>query len=110
MAADEAAAVSAFEEVFAEFERLDALMSVWREGSDVLRLNAAAARRPVKVSAEVLEVLRIVRQVSEWTEGKFDVTFGRAYGPLASSTTIKTTGFPTTKRCRGVYRSSTIER
>ena len=76
VAADEAAAVSAFEEVFAEFERLDALMSVWREGSDVLRLNAAAGRRPVKVSAEVLEVLRIARQVSEWTEGKFDVTFG----------------------------------
>ena len=82
VAADEAAAVSAFEEVFAEFERLDALMSVWREGSDVLRLNAAAGRRPVKVSAEVLEVLRIARQVSEVDRGKIRRHIRPAYGPL----------------------------
>ena len=31
--ADEAAATSAFDAVFAEFERLEALMSVWRPGS-----------------------------------------------------------------------------
>ena len=39
---DEAAARAAFAAVFAEFDRLEALLSVWREGSDVLRLNAAA--------------------------------------------------------------------
>ena len=33
--ADEPAAVAAFEEVFAEFDRLESLMSVWRAGSDV---------------------------------------------------------------------------
>jgi thiamine biosynthesis lipoprotein len=32
--------------------------------------------RPVSVSAEVREVLTIARQMSEWTGGKFDVTFG----------------------------------
>ena len=73
---DEASAVAAFDAVFAEFDRLESLMSVWREGSDVVRLNAAAGDHAVAVSPEVVEVLTIARQVGEWTGGKFDVTFG----------------------------------
>jgi FAD:protein FMN transferase len=73
---DQPAAVAAFDAVFAEFERLEALMSVWRPGSDILRLNAAAGDHPVTVSPEVVEVLGVARQVSEWTGGTFDVTFG----------------------------------
>ena len=74
--ADEAAARSAFDAAFKEFDRLDALMSVWRAGSDVLRMNAAAGERAVPVSADVRNALRTARQISEWTGGKFDVTFG----------------------------------
>ena len=74
--ADEAAARSAFDGVFAEFERLEALMSTWRPGSDVLRINAAAGVQAVPVAADVRDVLRQARQISEWTEGTFDVTFG----------------------------------
>jgi len=74
--ADDGAARRAFDAVFAEFERLEALMSVWRPGSDVLRINAAAGDRAVAVEPEVREVLRIANQVSEWTGGTFDVTFG----------------------------------
>ena len=72
---DDAAARVAFEAVFAEFDRLEALMTVWREGSDVSRINAAAGERAVAVDPDVREVLRTARQVSEWTNGKFDVTF-----------------------------------
>jgi FAD:protein FMN transferase len=74
--ADEANAQSSFDAVFKEFDRLDALMSVWRAGSDVLRINAAAGDTAVPVSADVREALRTARQISEWTGGKFDVTFG----------------------------------
>jgi FAD:protein FMN transferase len=74
--ADEPAAGRAFDQLFQEFERLDALMSVWRPGSDVLRIDAAAGERAVVVSPEVREALRTARQISEWTGGKFDVTFG----------------------------------
>ena len=77
---DEPAARAAFDAVFSEFDRLDALMSVWREGSDVQRLNAAAGTQAVAVSSEVREVLKAARQVSEWTGGKFDVTFGALSG------------------------------
>jgi len=66
----------AIEAVFAEFNRLEALMTVWRADSDISRLNAAAGRRPVAVSADTIAVLRDARQISEWTGGKFDVTFG----------------------------------
>jgi len=77
---DEAAALAAFDAVFAEFDRLDALMSVWRDGSDIVHLNAAAGDRPVPVGAEIRDVVLVARQVSEWTEGKFDVTFGALSG------------------------------
>jgi FAD:protein FMN transferase len=73
---DEPAARAAFEEIFREFVRLEALMSVWRPGSDVQRINQAAGKQAVKVSDEVRAVLKQARQASEWTGGKFDVTFG----------------------------------
>jgi FAD:protein FMN transferase len=76
---DDARANTGFDAVLAEFERLDALMSVWRPGSDVLLVNAAAGERPVAVSADVRAALKTARQISDWTNGKFDVTFG----PLA---------------------------
>jgi thiamine biosynthesis lipoprotein len=77
---DEAAAVAAFNHVFNEFDRLDALMSVWKQGSDVLRINAAAGKSAVAVSPEVRDVLRASQQVSEWTAGKFDVTYAALSG------------------------------
>jgi thiamine biosynthesis lipoprotein len=74
--ADEPTALEAFDQAFAEFDRLDALLSIWKDGSDVLRMNAAAGGAPVHVSPDTLAVLRTARQVSDWTRGKFDVTFG----------------------------------
>ena len=46
--ADESRALRAFERVFDEFDRLDRLLSVWKAGSDVLRLNAEAGERPCR--------------------------------------------------------------
>jgi len=73
---DEAGAQAAFAEIFAEFDRLEQLMSVWKPGSDILRLNAAAGAHPEKVAPDVVEVIEIANEVSGWTEGKFDITFG----------------------------------
>ena len=77
---DEDRAQAAFEEVFAEFTRLERLMSTWISGSDVSRVNRSAGVRPVPVSSELREVLNVARQMSEWTGGKFDVTFGALSG------------------------------
>jgi thiamine biosynthesis lipoprotein len=78
--ADDTGAVAAFDAAFEEFDRLETLMSVWREGSDILRLNAAAGDHAVPISPEVREALGIARQVSDWTGGKFDVTFAALSG------------------------------
>jgi thiamine biosynthesis lipoprotein len=74
--ADESRAVAAFDDVFAEFDRLESLLSVWQPQSDVVRLNQAAGDRPVAVNADTRAVLLAARRASEWTRGKFDVTFG----------------------------------
>jgi thiamine biosynthesis lipoprotein len=74
--ADEAAAGAAFEEVANEFDRLEGLMSTWREHSEIQELNRAAGKNPVRVGTELRSLLTTANQVSEWTDGKFDVTFG----------------------------------
>jgi thiamine biosynthesis lipoprotein len=77
---DDVGAEAAVRMVFSEFDRLDAMMSVWKDGSDILRLNAAAGERAVPVSPETREVLRIAHQISEQTGGTFDVTFAALSG------------------------------
>jgi thiamine biosynthesis lipoprotein len=74
--AGESAAIAAFDQVFAEFDRLDRLLSVWHEDSDVERLNRAAGLHPVPVSRETIEVLTAAREAGDLTHGKFDITFG----------------------------------
>ena len=74
--ADEVGARTAMAAVFAEFDRLDALLSVWKPGSDVVRINAASGGAPVRVSADTLAVIRAAQQASVITDGKFDITFG----------------------------------
>jgi thiamine biosynthesis lipoprotein len=73
---DESGAVATFDSIFQEFDRLEELLSNWRAGSDVQKLNAAAGEHPVSVGTEIRDVIQVARQVSEWTNGKFDVTFG----------------------------------
>ena len=43
-------------------------------------MNRAAGLEPVQVSAEVREALKAARKFSEWTDGKFDVTFNALSG------------------------------
>jgi thiamine biosynthesis lipoprotein len=74
--ADAARAVAAADQVYREFDRLESLLSVWKDGSEVVRLNQAAGRQPVAVSNETLEVLMAARMGGERTGGKFDITFG----------------------------------
>jgi thiamine biosynthesis lipoprotein len=74
--ADEPAADAAFQAVFQEMDRLENLLSNWRETSEIQQLNAAAGKHPVRVGNELREVLQAAHQVSDWTGGKFDVTWG----------------------------------
>jgi thiamine biosynthesis lipoprotein len=73
-------AEDAFRAVFTELERIESLMSTWRPGSDIVRLNEAAGMHPVPVSPEVLEALGAAIRAGEMTNGAFDVTFGALSG------------------------------
>jgi thiamine biosynthesis lipoprotein len=57
-------------------DRLEAQLTVYRDSSEVSRLNARAQRQPVRVAANLFELLTLARQIHDETEGAFDVTVG----------------------------------
>ncbi len=71
---DEAAAASAVEAAFKEIERVESLMSEYREKSEVHAINAASGNAPVHVRLEVLQIIERALQVSSLTRGAFDIT------------------------------------
>jgi thiamine biosynthesis lipoprotein len=77
---DEPAAGEAAEAVFAEFRRLDAMMTTWTEDSEVSRINAAAGVKAVKVSDETFAVIARAQEISKRSKGIFDITVGAFQG------------------------------
>ncbi|MBL8863915.1 MAG: FAD:protein FMN transferase [Planctomycetes bacterium] len=75
-AADEQAAVRAAQAAFAEIARLEAAFSDWRDDSELSQLAERAGCGPVPVSQDLFDVLWRAREVSEATDGAFDVTVG----------------------------------
>lgn len=61
---------------FAEADRLDRLLSHYRETSDVSRLGQAAGLAPVEIAPETLEILRASQRLSRATDGAFDPCLG----------------------------------
>lgn len=77
---DQRGAERAIDAALDEMARLEALMTTWREDSDVSRVNAAAGQGPVKVSRETFEVIEKSQWVADLTEGAFDITVGAFKG------------------------------
>jgi thiamine biosynthesis lipoprotein len=71
----EAAAGAQIDRSFAEIRRLEALMTTWRDDSDVSRINRAAGGAAVVVSPEVFEVVERSVEYSKLSGGAFDITF-----------------------------------
>jgi thiamine biosynthesis lipoprotein len=72
---DEAAARDAIQAVLAEMRRIDASMSTYKPTSEVSRVNAEAAQRPVKISQELFDLLATAIEYSKLTNGAFDITY-----------------------------------
>ena len=72
---DRAKGEAAIEAVFAEFRRIDALMSTYKPESELSQVNADAARAPVRISRELYELLATSIEYSKLTRGAFDVTY-----------------------------------
>lgn len=73
-AADTGAAAAAAEEAFAEIARLEALLSSWRDDSEIGRLNALGAGESLACAPATYEVLVAARSLAEVTHGAFDPT------------------------------------
>jgi thiamine biosynthesis lipoprotein len=66
----------------AEFARIDAAMSTYRETSEISRVNREAAIAPVVVSTELHQLVARSLALSQRSGGAFDITFdsvGRLY-------------------------------
>jgi len=66
------AALQAFQEV----KRIEQLMSPKIESGDVFRINQSSGKERVKVSNETLEVIKKAQEISELSDGGFDITVG----------------------------------
>jgi thiamine biosynthesis lipoprotein len=67
---------AAIEAGMAELRRLDAMMSLYKDTSEITRVNRAAGTKPVHVSPEMIEAVERAIEVSRITHGVFDVTVG----------------------------------
>lgn len=59
-----------------ELRRLDRMMSLYKDGSEITRVNLAAGEHSVTVSQEMIEVVEHARRISELSGGAFDATIG----------------------------------
>jgi thiamine biosynthesis lipoprotein len=59
-------------------DEIDAQMSTWNAGSDLMQLNAAPVGEWVAVPARLLEVLRLGLEIGRVSDGAFDIGMGDA--------------------------------
>jgi len=66
----------ASEDAFEEVRRLDRMLSNYRPESEWSEVNRHAVERPVKVSAELFQLLSACVEYSRQSEGAFDISVG----------------------------------
>src|SRR6188508_3001384 len=59
-----------------EMQRIEKLLTTFNDDSDTNRINAMAGISAVKVEREVLGLIQRSLQISELTQGSFDITYG----------------------------------
>jgi thiamine biosynthesis lipoprotein len=72
---DAAVGEAILEEVFAEVDRINALMSTYVESSKISEVNRLAATEPVIAGDELFELIRRSLEISGLTRGAFDITY-----------------------------------
>lgn len=82
--ADRAAAERAFDAAYAEALRIERLMTDWEHpgepDSEIIRINKAAGKEAIQVSAETLSVIQTALEMSRRSGGAFDITFAAMRG------------------------------
>lgn len=63
------------QEAYAEIQRIEKLISSWDENSETSKINANAGIKPVAVSWELYKLIERSIQISELTNGAFDISY-----------------------------------
>ncbi|MFI4867750.1 MAG: FAD:protein FMN transferase [Steroidobacterales bacterium] len=74
-AEDRAKGEAAIDAVMDEMRHIDESMSTYKPTSEVSKVNALAATRPVPISRELFDLLRTAAEYSRITHGAFDITY-----------------------------------
>jgi thiamine biosynthesis lipoprotein len=72
---DEAGGDAVIEAIFAEVDRINALMSTYVEESRISDINRRAADEPVAAGEELFQLIRRSLDISVLTRGAFDITY-----------------------------------
>ena len=75
--ASPAVAAATSEEVFDEVDRIEELLSNYRESSELSRIDQEAAAGPVTTDPEMMDFLEQAEHWSKVSDGAFDITVGR---------------------------------
>jgi len=72
---NDAHANAAIDAVMDEMRHIDDTMSVYKPTSEVSKVNAEAAKHPVKITRELFDLLEKAVEFSRITDGAFDITY-----------------------------------
>lgn len=78
--ADAGSAAKASSAAFDEIRRIEDLMSPYRQNSDIYNVNKYAGMKAVKISSETFSIISKSAEVSDETDGAFDITFASMGG------------------------------
>jgi hypothetical protein len=67
-------------QAFEEIERLETVLSEWRDDSDISKVNKLAGKKSVKVGDDTLRVVDAGVDVSMWSRGAFDLSWAALWG------------------------------
>ena len=72
---DAATGEAIVEQIFAEVDRIDQLMSTYKDDSRISEINRLAATEPVLAGDELFQLIRRSQDISVLTRGAFDITY-----------------------------------
>lgn len=75
VAANEEIGYINIEEAAAEIKRIEKMISSWDVESETSLINKNAGIKPVKVSLELFKLIERAKQISEITDGAFDISY-----------------------------------
>jgi len=76
VARDHLSGEKAIDTAVSEVERIEALLSTFKDSSETNLINQNAGIKPIEVGDEILQLIQRSIKISDLTQGAFDITYG----------------------------------